>query len=104
MERISMPIINRAWAAFQARRKWLLQEMSDRVLAVLGAVSFLIAGYWTMAMADVLPDLVRATNRHGITVPAAAAFLFLAGLGITIWFHATLAKRCHDLLVDRHFR
>lgn len=103
-ERKSMQIVKHAWATFQARRKWQLHEMNDWVLAALGGGSFLIAGYWSMAVIDVLPALLRATNQHALNLPASAAFVFLAGLGVTVWFHGTLAKRCHEILKERHFR
>ncbi|WP_208910340.1 hypothetical protein [Paracidovorax avenae] len=99
-----MQIFDSAWAAFQARRKWQLHEINDWVLAALGVGSFLIAGYWSMAVIDVLPALLRATNQQGLNLPAAAAFVFLAGFGVTVWFHGTLAKRCHEILKERHFR
>ncbi|MDT3721968.1 hypothetical protein [Pseudomonas oryzihabitans] len=99
-----MRVIKNARAAFQARREWQLHEMNDWLLAALGGASFLIAGYWSMAVKDVLPPLVRATNQHGLNLSAAAAFAFLAGLGVTVWFHGTLAKRCHEILKERHFR
>ncbi len=99
-----MQMVKNAWAAFQARPKRQLHEMNDWLLAALGGGSFLIAGYWSMALIDVMPALVRATNQHGLNLSAAAAFVFLAGLGVTVWFHGTLAKRCHDILKERHFR
>lgn len=98
-----MRFFQRIAALRQKRRVWRLHELSDWILAPLGAVSFLIAGYWTMAMINVLPDLVIATNQNGLTWVGAAAFAFLGGLGVTIWFHGCLAARCHQLLFDRNF-
>lgn len=89
-------------AAFSRRRRWHLHELSDWVLAPLGAVSFLIAGYWGMAVADVLPDLVTLTNQEGFTWSRTAAFVFLGGLGAKIWLFSLVAIRCNSLLVERH--
>lgn len=98
-----MRSFSRILAAFRTRRKWRLHELSDWVLAPLGAISFLIAGYWSMAVAHVLPDLVATTNQNGLTWSGAAVFMFLGGLGITIWFYHHLAKRCNKILFKRHF-
>ncbi|WP_374005832.1 hypothetical protein [Delftia lacustris] len=99
-----MRTFQRAQAAFRARRKWQLHELNDWVLAVLGAASFLVAGYWGMAIASVLPGMVSATNQHGLTALGAALFLFLGGMGVGVWFYGCLAKRCNDILFERHFR
>ncbi|MBB4731208.1 hypothetical protein SAMN05216588_107147 [Pseudomonas flavescens] len=98
-----MQIFKKAVAAFRARRKWRLDELSDWVVAPLGAASFLIAGYWGMAVGDVLPELVSVTNRHGLSWFGAAAFVLLGMMGVTIWFHAHLAARCNAVLKQRHF-
>ena len=98
-----MRFFQRATTSFQTRRTWRLHEMSNWCLACLGGISFLIAGYWSMAVADVLPDLVTATNQYRLTWSSAAAFLFLGGLGVTIWFYSHLAIRCNSILYGRHF-
>lgn len=99
-----MRLFHRAGAVFQARRKWRLQELSDWVLAPLGAISFVIAGYWTMAISEVLPSLVRLTNQTGFTWVGFAIFAFLGGLALSVWFYGCLATRCHSILLERHFR
>lgn len=98
-----MRFFQRLVASSRTRRTWRLYELSDWLLAPIGIVSFLIAGYWGMAVADVLPDLITATNQHGLTWSGAAAFAFLGGLGVTIWFHGHLAIRCNEILSKRHF-
>ncbi|ELK4863845.1 TPA: hypothetical protein ACRMUA_003701 [Pseudomonas aeruginosa] len=97
-----MDFFRRVTAAFHQRRKWHLHELSDWVLAPLGAVSFLIAGYWVMVVTDVLPGLVTLTNQHGLTWSGAAAFAFLGGLGVKTWLFSLVACRCNSLLVERH--
>ncbi|HBS7407762.1 TPA: hypothetical protein MAQ62_005041 [Klebsiella pneumoniae] len=99
-----MQFFQRIAASFRTRHTWHLHEMSDRVLAPLGATAFLIAGYWVMAVTHVLPDLIATTNQTGLTWVGAAAFTFLGGLGVTIWFYGCLAARCHTILFERHFR
>lgn len=99
-----MPFFQRIIASFRTRRTWRLHEVSDWVLAPLGAAAFLIAGYWAMEVAHVLPDLVATTKQTGWTLIGFAGFMFLGGLGMTIWFFGRLAKRCHGILFERHFR
>ncbi len=99
-----MRFIQRAVAAFRARPKRQLHELNDWVLAILGALSFLIAGYWGMAVAGVLPELINLTNQHGLTGKGATIFSALGALGLGIWFFGCLAARCHSLLFERHFR
>jgi len=97
-------LFQRAAARFQARRTWYLYELSDWALALIGIISFLIAGYWGMAVADVLQDLVKMTNRGGLSWIRTAGFALLGLLGIAIWFYGCIAARCHSSLFERHFR
>ncbi|MFM5134994.1 hypothetical protein [Aeromonas rivipollensis] len=99
-----MQLFQRLILRFRTRRTWHLYELSDWVLAPLGATAFLIAGYWTITVTHVLPDLMTTTNQTGLTWIGIAAFTFLGGLGVTIWFYGCLASRCHTILFDRHFR
>ncbi|WP_076466130.1 hypothetical protein [Marinobacterium stanieri] len=99
-----MQLFKRIAASFLTRRTRHLHDLSDWVLAPLGTIAFLIAGYWTMAVTEVLPDLVTTTNQTGLTWIGVAAFTFLGGQGLTIWFYGCLAARCHSILFDRHFR
>ena len=48
------------------RRTRLLQDRNDWIVALLGAASFVIASYWTMALIDIVPELVEVTNRYGL--------------------------------------
>ncbi|MBI3102241.1 MAG: hypothetical protein HYY98_11910 [Burkholderiales bacterium] len=57
-----------------------------------------------MAVAKILPVMVIATNRHGLTSSGAAVFAILGSLGLVIWFYGCLAARCHAVLFERHFR
>ena len=97
-------LVQRAIAAFQARPRKRLHEHNDWALAMVGAISFLIASYWGMAVANVLPSLIDLTNQHGLTWVGAAIFTFLGFLGVSIWFFGCLAAHCHSLLYERHFR
>lgn len=99
-----MRFIRRAVAAFRARPKRQLHELNDWMLAILGSLSFLIAGYWSLVVADVLPSLINLTNHNGLTRARAVIFVFLGTLGVSIWFFGCLAARCHSLLFERHFR
>lgn len=98
-----MQFFQRVITSFQTRRTRRLHEMSNLYLICIGGVSFMISCYWSMAVSDVLPDLITATNQNGLTLSAATAFAFLSGLGVTIWFYGHLAVRCNDILSKRLF-
>ena len=86
------------------RRTRLLQHLNDWIVAPLGAASFVIASYWTMALVDIVPDLVEVTKRYGLSWSAVAGYLIVGGLSLTVWFHGSLAKRCNEIIYTRHFR
>ncbi|MED5387392.1 MAG: hypothetical protein VX793_00955 [Pseudomonadota bacterium] len=51
------------------QEKRTLAEGHAFFLVLLGAFSFIVAGYWGMALSAVVPDLIAKTNKFG---PAAA--------------------------------
>lgn len=94
----------RAMKAFRTRRTYQLHELNDWVVALVGSVSFLIAGYWGMGVLKVLPEVISVIDQHGVTLLGAAILVFLGALGSGIWFFGCIAARCHALLFKRHFR
>jgi len=97
-------VIQRKVAVFRVRPERQLQALDDWVLAMLGVISFVIAGYWGIVVANFLPDLLNQTNQHGLTFVRTAIFVCLGVMGVCIWFFGCLATRCHSLLYERHFR
>lgn len=85
------------------RKERDFRDLSDWGLAMIGAGSFLVASYLAMVVANVLPDLIGSTNRNRLTLAGMAAFVFLAGIGVKIWFFSCSAARCHSILYKRHF-
>lgn len=99
-----MQIIPRSLRPLRARRKWRFDELGDGVVALVGAGSFLSAGFWGLTTRDVLPDVLQATTLYGVTWMGALCFLFLGGAALNIWFFGCIATRCHTLLYKRHFQ
>jgi hypothetical protein len=78
--------------------------MPTWLLAVLGGGSFLIAGYWSTMLANVVPHLIEDTNRYGLP-PMALGLWFLVGIfALGVWFFGSTALRCHNLINKRWWR
>jgi uncharacterized membrane protein len=99
-----MKILNKAVQFFSRKNKMQFEELSDWILAILGIVSFLVAGYWGLMLGDVVPGFVKAVNETGISMVALGLALLLGGFGITVWFFGCIAARCHSLLYERLFK
>lgn len=100
-----MKIFNTVAAKWKSRRKYQLQDLSDKALIFLGGPSFLIAGYWTVMLKDVTPEYIKAVNRLGyIDAMGTALALFLLLFGLQVWFFGCIAARCHSVLYDRCFK
>ncbi|WP_136066411.1 hypothetical protein [Modicisalibacter radicis] len=84
-------------------RRAPLPQWSSWALAMLGSVSFCVAGYWGLIIKAVLGDLIQATNDAGITLMALAMWGLFGMLGVAFWFHGCIAARCHLVLFERHF-
>lgn len=81
-------------------------DMPSAMLVALGATSFLIAGYFGMAMADVVPEYVKVANRIPLTQWGWTGWFLtvvLALMGTWIWHFGNVAFRCHTVLRDRWY-
>ncbi|AEF98507.1 hypothetical protein [Methylomonas methanica] len=99
-----MRILNEAVHFFTRKKKSHFDELNDWVLAILGVLSFLVAGYWSLMLSNVVPDFVKITNDVGISIRAVGLALLLGGFGLTVWFFGCIAARCHSLLYERWFK
>lgn len=99
-----MKILNAAASFITGRKKKAFEELSDWILAMLGVLAFLVAGYWGLMLGDVVPDFVKAVNKDGMSLSAVGLALLLGGFGISIWFFGCIAARCHTLLYERWFK
>lgn len=100
-----MKIFDTLTASWNFRRKYQLQDLSDKALISLGGPSFLIAGYWTLMLKDVVPEYIKAVNRLGyIDATGSALALFLLMFGLQVWFFGCIAARCHSVLYERWFK
>lgn len=99
-----MNVLNVATGFITRNKKATFEELSDLILAVLGVLSFLVAGYWGLMLSEVIPEFAKVANQTGISLPIAGLGLLLAGFGITVWFFGCIATRCHTLLYERWFK
>lgn len=96
-----MSAISKFLPRYKAKK---FEEAPSWVLAMLGVPCFLMASYFTLMFAAVLPDLIKATNGREINLSQAAAlWSLLAPYAAIVWLSGCIAKRCHDLLYKRWF-
>lgn len=86
------------------RRKRNFIEMHWSLLALLGGLSFLVAGYWGLALSAVVPNLVDATNKFGLPPIAVGLWLLVGIYAVGVWYFGCIASRCHTVLYDRWFK
>jgi uncharacterized membrane protein len=99
-----MKILDKAVKSITRRKKSSFEELNDWVLALLGALTFLVAGYWGLMLSKVVPEFIKAVNTHGISLFAIGLALLLGGFGISVWFFGCIAARSHTLLYERWFK
>lgn len=99
-----MKVLDKAASFLTRRKKKTFEELDDWLLAVLGRVAFLVAGYWGLMLGDVVPDFIKIVNKNGLSPTAIGLTLLLGGFGISVWFFGCIAARCHTLLYERWFK
>jgi hypothetical protein len=72
-------------------------------LVPLGVMSFLVAGYSSLILGDIVPDYLKAVNSHGLPPVALALGVLLSIFGAAAWWYGNIAYRCNELLRQRHF-
>jgi hypothetical protein len=86
------------------RRKRNFDEMHWSLLSAIGAASFLVAGYWGLALSQVVPILIEATNMHGLPPLAVGLWALIGTYAIIVWYFSCIAARCHSILYERWFK
>lgn len=100
-----MKIVSKLDSKWKSRPKYQLQGLSDKALILLGGPSFLVAGYWTLMLKEVLPEYLKVVSRLGyIDAIGTTLGLFLLAFGLQVWFFGCIAARCHSMLYDRWFK
>lgn len=92
-----------AW--WHQRKHYHFFDMPSWLLIALGVPSFLVAGYWGLALTEVVPLYVKAVNKIGyLDTMGTILGLILLILGFQLWFFGAVATRCHSLLYERWFK
>ncbi|WP_147303864.1 hypothetical protein [Pseudomonas qingdaonensis] len=99
-----MKAFNIALQLFRNERKRPWAEVNSWALAIIGGPSFLIGSYYVWVAQDLTPDLMHLTNQTGITALGAAAFSITGLIALSGWHFLAIAKRCFELLYQRHYR
>jgi hypothetical protein len=99
-----MTILKKALTSFRNRKKKAWAELNDRMLAFIGAPSFLVGSYYLWVVTTTTPDLLALSRDHGLPLKAILALTFLGGLALSSWFFLTVARRCSELLYERNFK
>ncbi|MFD1217562.1 hypothetical protein [Microbulbifer celer] len=71
---------------------------------IIGAASFMVAGYWGLMIKDVLPQAIDATNKDGFSLVALGVWTLIGFFGVLIWVFGCIAARCHTVLYERWFK
>lgn len=101
----AMGLLKKLLALWKGRKKYNIQDLRDLKLILLGGPSFLVAGYWTLMLKDVVPEYIKTVNKVGyIDAMGTAIGLVLLAYGIQIWFFGCIAARCHSVLYERWFK
>ena len=99
-----MKVLDSVTGFITRNKKRSFEELSDWMLAVLGVVAFLVAGYWGLMLGEAVPGFIKETTQTGISLPAVGLGLLLGGFGLSVWFFGCIAARCHALLYERWFK
>ena len=86
------------------RRKRNFADFHWSLLVVLGGLSFLVAGYWGLALSNIVPSLISATNKFGLPPLAIGLWLLVGIYAVAVWYFGCIASRCHAVLYDRWFK
>lgn len=79
-------------------------ELHWSILASLGALSFVVAGYWGLALSSVVPSLIESTNKFGLPPLAIGLWVLIGVYAIAAWYFGCIASRCHTILYERWFK
>ncbi len=99
-----MKLLDALSKAFTQRETRPFNSLHSLVLAIIGVGAFIVAGYWGLMLKEVVPELIKATNSAGITLPAIALWSLLSIYAAGVWFFGCIAARCHSILYDRWFK
>ncbi|WP_146176596.1 hypothetical protein [Chromobacterium sp. Panama] len=70
----------------------------------VGALSFIVSGFYLFVLGDVIPDLIKTSNKVPLEdwwPKGVLLWLFCGVLALLIWPFATVAQRCHEVLKER---
>ena len=84
--------------------KRTLDEVHTVILALIGALAFIVATYYGFILNKHIPSLIDATNTEGITVMAIGLWSIMGIIAIVMWFYGCIAARCHGIIYDRMFK
>ena len=73
-------------------------------LVLLGAPSFLVAGYFGYMFQDAIPGFIKTTNSEGFTIDFFRVGMALIFDSAVTWICACIATRCHNVLYQRWFK
>jgi hypothetical protein len=100
-----LALFSRLLQWWHTRKRYHFGSMPDWMLALFGGASFLEAGYWGLALSEVVPDFMKTVNKLGyIDMLGGAIGLLLMLLSIQLWFLGAIAARCHSILFERWFK
>lgn len=89
---------------YKEKKRTYFEDLNDWILALVGVISFLIAGYFGLELSSIVPNYVKAANQSPITKEAIVIGLLLGFYGLIFWFFGCIAARCHSLIYERWFR
>ncbi|MEN7431411.1 hypothetical protein VA599_11675 [Chromobacterium sp. TRC.1.1.SA] len=73
-------------------------------VVLVGALSFIVSGFYLFVLGDVLPDLIKTSNKVPLEdwwPKGVLLWLFCGVLALLVWPFAVIAQRCHEVLKER---
>lgn len=86
----------------ESKRPW--SEVNSWALALIGGPSFLVGSFYLWKVKEVAPDIMHATEQVGLTSLGLAVYGIVGVMLVGSWHFLTIAKRCSEVLRQRHYK
>lgn len=85
----------------ESKRPW--SEVNSWALALIGGSSFIVGSFYLWKVKEVAPDLIHVTEQVGFTSLGLAVYGIVGVMLVGAWHFLAIAKRCSELLRQRHY-
>ena len=86
------------------RKAKSLSDIENGLAVALGSALFCISSYFGYGLSKLVPQLIDATNKYGVSWAILGLWLIVAFFAISVWVFGCVAARCHSTLYGRWFK